>query len=101
LDEKKLGLTTTVFVSIQIGGHSSEELMRFTKEVAAMDEVLDFYRLGGDVDFVLRVVVTDSADRARLPQRGCGRVHAQQASAGIAFGHLLHDHLLKHVEVCL
>ena len=37
MDEKKLGLTTTVFVSIQIGGHSSEELMRFTKEVEIGD----------------------------------------------------------------
>ncbi|HUB64715.1 MAG TPA: Lrp/AsnC family transcriptional regulator [Methylocella sp.] len=61
LDQKKLGLGTTVFVSLQIGDHSSKEVERFAKDVAAMEEVMDFYRLAGDVDYVLRVVVADAA----------------------------------------
>jgi Lrp/AsnC family transcriptional regulator len=61
LDPAKIGLGTTVFVSIQIGDHSSKDLARFVKEVAAMEEVMDFYRLAGDVDFGLRIVVADAA----------------------------------------
>jgi Lrp/AsnC family transcriptional regulator len=61
LDQKKLGLGTTVFVSIQIGDHSSKELTRFARDVAAMEEVMDFCRLAGDADFGLRVVVADAA----------------------------------------
>lgn len=61
LDPAKLGLGSTVFVSIQIGDHSSQDLARFVKEVAAMEEVMDFYRLAGDMDYGLRVVVADAA----------------------------------------
>jgi Lrp/AsnC family transcriptional regulator len=61
LDQKKLGLGTTVFVSIQIGNHSSKDLARFAKDVSAMEEVMDFCRLAGDADFGLRVVVADAA----------------------------------------
>jgi Lrp/AsnC family transcriptional regulator len=61
LDPAKLGLGTTVFVSIQIGDHSSNVLARFARDVAAMEEVMDFYRMAGDVDYVLRVIVPDAA----------------------------------------
>jgi Lrp/AsnC family transcriptional regulator len=61
LDQQKLGLGTTVLVSIQIGDHSRNELARFAREVAAMDEVIDFYRVAGDVDYFLRVVLPDTA----------------------------------------
>jgi Lrp/AsnC family transcriptional regulator len=61
LDQQKLGLGTTVLVSIQIGDHSRNELARFAREVAAMDEVIDFYRVAGDVDYFLRVAVPDTA----------------------------------------
>jgi Lrp/AsnC family transcriptional regulator len=33
----------------------------FAADVAAMKEVLDFYRMAGDVDYMLRVVVQDTA----------------------------------------
>jgi len=69
LDPKKLGLATTVIVSIQIGDHSRTELARFIRHVAAMDEVLDFYRLAGDVDYLLRVMVTDAGAYADFCKR--------------------------------
>lgn len=56
VDQDKLGLGTTVFVSIQTGDHSSEWLARFAEVVCAMPEVMDFYRMAGDVDYMLRVV---------------------------------------------
>jgi len=59
LDQKKLGLGTTVVVSVQVGAQSSKDLARFATKVAAMEEVMDLYRLAGDIDYVLRVVVPD------------------------------------------
>lgn len=61
LDPNKLGLGTTVFVSIEVGEHSGKALARFAKDVAAMEEIMDFYRMAGDVDYLLRVVVADAA----------------------------------------
>lgn len=58
---EKLGLGLTVFVSIETADHSKEWLSRFASAVSAMPEVMDFYRMAGDVDYMLRVVVADMA----------------------------------------
>ncbi|MDP4024210.1 Lrp/AsnC family transcriptional regulator [Methylobacterium sp. NEAU 140] len=59
LDPVKLGLGLTVFVSIETADHSQDWLERFADTVASMPEVLEFYRMAGDVDYMLRVVVAD------------------------------------------
>jgi Lrp/AsnC family transcriptional regulator len=59
IDPDKVGLGITVFVSIETGDHSQEWLSHFAEVVNAMPEVMEFYRMAGDVDYVLRVVVQD------------------------------------------
>src|SRR6185312_5371694 len=57
VDPEKVGLGITVFVSVETGDHSRELLKRFAEVVSAMPEVMEFYRMAGDVDYMLRVVV--------------------------------------------
>lgn len=57
--QDKIGLGLTVFVSIETGDHSEAWLSKFADAVSAMPEVLEFYRMAGDVDYMLRVVVAD------------------------------------------
>jgi len=59
VDQNKVGLGINVVVSIETGDHSQEWLERFAQTVSAMPEVLDFFRMAGDVDYLLRVVVAD------------------------------------------
>jgi Lrp/AsnC family transcriptional regulator len=59
VDPNKIGLGITVFVSIETSDHSQEWLERFAKTAGAMPEVMEFYRMAGDVDYMLRVVVAD------------------------------------------
>src|ERR1700686_3414482 len=61
IDQDKLGLGVTVFVSVETEDHSGEWLTGFAKLVGAMPEGLEFYRMAGDVDYMLRVVVPDIA----------------------------------------
>jgi Lrp/AsnC family transcriptional regulator len=61
VDQEKVGLPISVFVSIETGDHSQDWLDRFAKTVTAMPEVVEFYRMAGDVDYMLRVVVADIA----------------------------------------
>lgn len=61
LDPEKVGFGLTVFVSIEISDHSGAWLQRFADIVSAMPEVMEFYRMAGDVDYMLRVVVPDMA----------------------------------------
>jgi Lrp/AsnC family transcriptional regulator len=59
IDPEKIGLGITVFVSIETGDHSNEWLKRFAEVASAMPQVMEFYRMAGDVDYMLRVVVQD------------------------------------------
>jgi Lrp/AsnC family transcriptional regulator len=58
---EKLGLGLTVLVEIETSDHSKEWLGNFAARIAAMPEVMEFYRMAGDVDYMLRVVVADMA----------------------------------------
>jgi Lrp/AsnC family transcriptional regulator len=62
IDPEKIGLGITVFVSIETGDHSQDWLKKFAETVGAMPEVMEFYRMAGDVDYMLRVVVHDMPD---------------------------------------
>ena len=59
VDQNKIGLGITVFVSVESGDHSDAWLQKFADAVSAMPEVMEFYRMAGDVDYMLRVVVAD------------------------------------------
>lgn len=61
IDPERIGLGITVFVSVETGDHSQDWLQRFADVVGAMPEVMEFYRMSGDVDYMLRVVVSDIA----------------------------------------
>ena len=61
LDQHKLGLGLTAFVSVEVGEHSAEAQEKFSAGVKAMKEVMDFYRMAGDIDYFMRVVVSDTA----------------------------------------
>jgi Lrp/AsnC family transcriptional regulator len=59
LDPARVGLPLSVFVALEIGDHSAEWIETFARAVAAMPEVLECWRMGGDVDYLLRVAVED------------------------------------------
>jgi Lrp/AsnC family transcriptional regulator len=59
VDQNKIGLGITVFVSVESSDHSEAWLKKFAEAVSAMPEVMEFYRMAGDVDYMLRVVAAD------------------------------------------
>jgi len=59
LDPAALNLPITVFVSIKTSQHNAGWLDRFARGVKDMPEVVEFYRMSGDIDYLLRVVVSD------------------------------------------
>ena len=61
LAPEKIGVGLTVFVSIEAGDHSGEWLAAFAETVSALPEVMEVYRMAGDVDYMLRVAVADMA----------------------------------------
>jgi Lrp/AsnC family transcriptional regulator len=60
-DPDKLGLGLTVFVEIMTGDHSADWLERFAGTVSDMPQVMEVYRMAGDVDYLLRIAVANMA----------------------------------------
>ena len=61
VDPARINVGVTVFVSIRTRIHSKAWFDRFTAAVAVIPEVVEFYRMSGEVDYLLRVVVPDIA----------------------------------------
>lgn len=57
IDPQKVGFGITVFMSLQTDAHSSSGISDFSANVMEMPEVQECYRLAGDVDYQLKVVV--------------------------------------------
>ncbi|MFM7121667.1 MAG: Lrp/AsnC family transcriptional regulator [Gammaproteobacteria bacterium] len=66
LDPKRVGRGVTVFVTVKTSNHSETWLQTFASGVAALPEVMEFYRIGGDVDYLLKVLVGDIAEYDRF-----------------------------------
>ena len=57
LDPRKVKAGATVFVAIRTKSHEPEWLKRFSEVVPKFPEVVEIYRMSGDVDYMLKVVV--------------------------------------------
>ncbi|MFN3389754.1 MAG: Lrp/AsnC family transcriptional regulator [Allosphingosinicella sp.] len=62
VDPDAVGLGLTVFVEVETGDHSDAWLERFAQAVLAMPQVMEVYRMAGDVDYMLRIAVASMAD---------------------------------------
>jgi Lrp/AsnC family transcriptional regulator len=62
VDPRRVGVGLSVLVSIEAGEHTPEWLHCFSTGIAAMPEVMEVYRMAGDVDYTLRVAVADMAE---------------------------------------
>jgi Lrp/AsnC family transcriptional regulator len=61
VDPQALGLDLTVFVEVQSPDHSKEWMDGFAEVLSRMPEVMEVYRMAGDVDYLLRISVANMA----------------------------------------
>lgn len=84
IDPEKVGLGQTVFVAIRTRDHSAAWLGRFAEVVGAVPEVVEFYRMAGDVDYLLKIQVRSVADYDRVYKSLISRVELADVSATFA-----------------
>jgi len=84
VDNEKVGLPLTVFVSIRTDDHSKDWAERFDKTVKLIPEIVEFYRLAGDVDYILKMMVGSVADYDYVYQRLISKVKISNVSASFA-----------------
>ncbi|MEC9415903.1 MAG: Lrp/AsnC family transcriptional regulator [Pseudomonadota bacterium] len=66
LDQKRVGLTDTVFVHIVLKREEKSELLAFEEAVKEIPEILECYLMTGEFDYLLHIVVANMADFERL-----------------------------------
>ncbi|WP_340679587.1 Lrp/AsnC family transcriptional regulator [Paraglaciecola sp.] len=59
LDANKLNLGMTVFVQVKAAKHDSTWLTAFAEHAAKIEQVVEFYRMSGEYDYLLKVMVAD------------------------------------------
>ncbi len=84
LDPEKVNVGVTVFVSVKTDQHSIEWLDRFHAAVVEFPEVVEFYRMSGEVDYLLRVVVPDIAAYDAFYKRLISRIDIAKVSSAFA-----------------
>ena len=84
LDPASVNAGVTVFVSIKTDQHSLAWLEKFHKAVVDFPEVVEFYRMSGDIDYLLRVVVPDIAAYDEFYKRLIGRIEIAKVSSAFA-----------------
>jgi len=84
LDAEKLNAGVTVFVSIKTDKHDAAWYENFSRSVNAFPEVVEFYRMSGDIDYLLRVVVPDIAAYDGFYQRLIAEVELYDVSSSFS-----------------
>jgi len=84
LDPKKVRAGVTVFVSITAAQHSIEWLERFHAAIVEFPEVVEFYRMSGQVDYLLRVVVPDIDAYDKFYKRLISKIELTNVSSAFA-----------------
>ena len=84
IDNEKVGLPLTVFVSVRTDDHSQGWADAFTQAANDIPEIVEFYRLAGEVDYILKMMVASVADYDRVYQRLIRDLRISDVSASFA-----------------
>lgn len=84
LNPARVNAGVTVFVSIKTDKHNLDWLERFHGAVTDFPEVVEFYRMSGEVDYLLRVVVPDIAAYDAFYKKLISRIDITKVSSAFA-----------------
>ena len=84
IDPAKVGLPVSVFVAVETADHSADWLKRFAEVVQSMPEIVDAWRMSGDVDYLMHVVVPDIAAYDDFYKKLISRIEISKVSSAFA-----------------
>jgi Lrp/AsnC family transcriptional regulator len=88
IDAEKVGLPVSAFVAVETADHSAAWLERFAAVVAKTPEIVGAWRMSGDVDYLLHVVVPDIAAYDGFYRRLIDAVPLRNVTSRFAMEHL-------------
>ncbi len=84
LDAKQVNANVTVFVAIKTQHHTVEWIERFSREVSQLPEVMEIYRMSGEIDYLLRVVVSSIEAYDRFYKSLIARIDLSNVTSSFA-----------------
>jgi Lrp/AsnC family transcriptional regulator len=84
LNAKKLNVGVNVFVQIKTNQHNDVWFEKFRVYVSQIPEIVEFYRMSGDVDYLLRIVVPDIGGYDAIYQKLVAEIEFLNVSASFA-----------------
>ena len=100
LSRAKLNVGVDVFVAIKSGDHSAQWLEKFAEAVKGFTEVMEFYRMSGEIDYLMRVVVPDIEAYDDFYKRLIEKVDMTDVSSSFAMERLKYTTLLPLNYAC-
>jgi len=88
LDPAKVNVPVTAFVAIRTRDHNDAWMHKFSAVVEEFSEVVEFYRMSGDVDYLLRVVVPDIQAFDTFYKKLIGKIALSDVSSSFAMGQI-------------
>lgn len=88
LDSGKLNVGVTVFVSIKTNQHNEKWFRKFSDVVSTIPQIVEFYRMSGEYDYLLRVVVPDIKAYDAVYQRLIREIELFDVSSSFAMEQL-------------
>ena len=88
LDRTKLKAGVTVFIAVKTAHHSMDWLERFHAAVHDLPEIVDFYRMSGDIDYLLKAYVSDIAAYDALYKKLISRIELSDVTSMFAMEEL-------------
>lgn len=90
LDPARLNVGVTVFVLLRTNRHNQEWFEKLRAIIAEIPEVVDFYRMSGTIDYLLRVVVPDIAAYDGVYKRLTRDIEIFEVSSSFAMEEIKH-----------
>lgn len=84
LDPKALNLRLTAFISVRTRRHDEGWLEMFAREVSAIEEIVEIYRMSGDIDYLLKVMCPDIESFDRIYKRLIAKIDFSDVSSHFA-----------------
>ena len=100
IDNRKIDLPVIVYLSINVAKHTKEWLDTFTNQVTSFDEVVEMYRINGDTDYLIKVVVQSIEAYDNFSQRLISEINFRSLKSNIVLKEIKNTTMLplNHIE---
>jgi Lrp/AsnC family transcriptional regulator len=90
VDPDILGMKMTAFVNLRAKNHSEEWMMSLIDAVKSIENVVEFYRIAGEIDYLLKLKLRDISDYDAVYRKLISKVDIAQITASFSMEEIIY-----------